>query len=269
MEHTNAYLLKNKPLPKGAEELVSEMTANGEKILFVIVGDLSRNGKYAESALIVSRERVTVFDGGGGSESFRFSELSEVRSKRMYGNATLSARIPERGRVVLFRYTYAVAALCDAAALFINHINAGDNFDDEMSVMEVVFERALSVCPKCGRALLHPGAECIMCRSKVKVVERLISYISPEKGKIAFCIILSLIATAMAIVPPTVTGFIVDAVFPGGSGASEIAPLNMLADMLGNDPARLLPAMIILLLVTYILQYGIGIIRSYTFREVA
>ena len=268
MENSGAYLLKNKPLPKGAEELVSEMTANGEKILFVIVGDLSRNGKYAESALIVSRERVTVFDGGGGSESFRFSELSEVRSKRMYGNATLSARIEGRGRVVFFRYTYAVAALCDAAALFIEHINAGESLDDETSVMEVVFERALSVCPKCGRALLHPGAECIMCRSKVKIVERLASYMSPEKGKIVFCIILSLITTAMAIIPPTITGFIVDVVFPGGSGESGIASLNALRDLFGGDSARLLPAMIILLLITYIIQYGIGIIRSYSFRQI-
>lgn len=268
MENSGAYLLKNKPLPSGAEELVSEMTANGEKILFVIVGDLSRNGKYAESALIVSRERVTVFDGGGGSESFRFSELSEVRSKRMYGNATLSARIEGRGRVVFFRYTYAVAALCDAAALFIEHINAGESLDDETSVMEVVFERALSVCPKCGRALLHPGAECIMCRSKVKIVERLASYMSPEKGKIVFCIILSLITTAMAIIPPTITGFIVDVVFPGGSGESGIAPLNALRDLFGGDSARLLPAMIILLLITYIIQYGIGIIRSYSFRQI-
>ena len=267
MENANAYLLKNKPLPKGAAELIEKIGSKGERVLFVIVGDLLRNGKYAESALIVSRERVTVYDGGGGEE-FAFSELSEVRSKRMYGNATLSAKIPGRGRVVLFRYTYAVAALCDAAALFINHVNSGENFDDEMSVMEVVFERALSVCPKCGRALLHPGAECIMCRSKVKIIERLASYMSPEKGKIAFCVILSLITTAMAIVPPTVTGFIVDVVFPGGSGTSEIAPLNMLSDVLGGDPTRLLPAMIILLLITYILQYGIGIVRAYTFRQV-
>ena len=267
MENAKPYLLKNKPLPKGAEEIVAMMHQNGETADFAIVGDLSRNGRYFESALIVSNGKITVYDSMG-TESFLFSDLKDVKSKRMYGNATLSANVEGRGRVVLFRYTYAVAVLCDAAALFIEHINAGENFHDEMSVMEVVFERALSVCPKCGRALLHPGAECIMCRSKVKIVKRLASYMLPEKWKIVFCIALSLITTAMAIIPPTVTGFIVDEVFTGGAGNSTIAPLNAISALLDGDAARLLPVMILLLLITYILQYGIGIVRSYTFRQV-
>ena len=50
MEQADIYILKNKPLPEGAVPLVKEITDRGERVLFVIVGDLSLSGKYAETA---------------------------------------------------------------------------------------------------------------------------------------------------------------------------------------------------------------------------
>lgn len=203
----NEYILKNKPLPKKAENAVDELIKNGEEILFIIVGDLNLSGRYEETALVFTRERVVAV--GGEKEDTRqyaFSELKDVRSKRMYGNAALSAIMPDGQREVFFRYTYSVAALCDASALFINHINDGADFMAENAVMHVTFEKALSVCPKCGRNLLHPGAECIKCRSKLKVVKRFLGYITPEVPRLSVSVILSLITTAMALVPPTITG---------------------------------------------------------------
>ncbi len=267
MDGKNAGLLINRPLPAGAEAVTERMKADGERPLFAIVGDLARDGKYAESAIILSDKSLFIFERGE-IERLEFSALNGLRSKRMYGNAALTAAADD-GRVrVLFRYTYSVAALCDAAAMFINHINEGAPLDDELSVIEVVFERALSVCPKCGRTLLHPGAECIMCRSKMKIAKRLLGYMAPEKWNILLGIILAMITTAMAIVPPTITGFIVDAVFPGGSGSSSVAPLDLIGSLFEGDPSGLLLVMIILLFVTYIFQYSIGIVRAYIFRRV-
>ena len=135
-------------------------------------------------------------------------------------------------RVVFFRYTYAVAALCDAAALYINHINDGADKLEELAIMEITFERALSVCPKCGRSLLHPGAECIMCRSKLKIVKQLSKYIKPQMKIIIVCIILSLITTAVSLIPPTITGFIVDVVF--NQGKTNIPLLGSIATLFGE-----------------------------------
>ena len=263
------FILKNKPLPKATEPIIEKMTASGQHILFVIVGDLSLKGKYSETALIFTETDVTTFDVSvGEAKTIPYSDMKEVQSKRMYGNATLSAIMPNGKREIFFRYTYAVAALCDAAALFISHINEGAEMNEEIAVMTVTFERALSVCPKCGRTLLHPGAECIMCRSKMKIVKQLSKYVKPQSKLIIICIILSLITTAMSLIPPTITGFIVDVVFPGGNGNSNITILNKIADYLGSDSGKLLLTMISLLLATYIFQYGIGIIRAYLMRTV-
>ena len=266
---TNGFIIKNKPIPKNAEAIIKSLIDNGETVQFVIVGDLSLSGRYDETALIFTDTVAVYFNGSPGEEKrYRYCDMKEVESKRMYGNATLSAVMPNGKREVFFRYTYSVASLCDAAALFINHMNGGADKNEELAIMAVTFERALSVCPKCGRTLLHPGAECIMCRSKIKIVKQFSKYIRPQLKTIIVCIILSLITTAMSLIPPTITGFIVDVVFPGGGGHSNVGILNAIAERIGEDTERLLLSMIACLLFTYIFQYGIGIMRAYLMRTV-
>ena len=262
-------ILKNKAIPDGATALVETIEQCGRDILFAIVGDLKRNGRYSDTALFFLKDSLFIYDGTPGEyEEIPFSDMTDTVSKRMYGNATLSAVMPDGRRRILFRYTYAVAALCDAAALFIEHVRAGGDLNEELAIMAVTFERALSVCPKCGRTLLHPGAECIMCRSKRKIVAKFYKYIKPQMGTLIFCIFLSLFTTAMALVPPAITGFIVDNVFPSGSGQSRNAILLWLAGLVGSDASRLLLTMILCLLFTYVLQYGVGILRAYLMRTV-
>ena len=261
-------ILTNKPLPEGAAAIAEEILASGEEILFAIVGDLNLKGKYDETALIFTSTYLISYNGKSDDhEKLTFSDMSDVTSKRMYGNATLSAVMPDGHRRVFFRYTYSVSALCDAAALFIAHARDGENILSETAIMAVTFERALSVCPKCGRTLLHPGAECIMCRSKIKIVKQLSKYVMPQIKLIIFCICLSLITTAMALIPPTITGFIVDSVFTEG-GKSSVGILNSIASALGGNNSKILTTMILLLLGTYVIQYGIGLVRSYYFKLV-
>ncbi len=258
-------LLKNRELPSGAEALAKRMSEDGEKLLFVIVGDLSLKGKYEQTALLFTEDSVVCYDGVPGEERrYFYSELRCVKAKRMYGNAVLSAVMQNGKREVFFRYTYSVAALCDAAALYINEINGGADKNEEYAIMAMTFEKAQSVCPKCGRRLLHPGAECISCRSKLKLVKKLSKYIKPEIKTIIICIILSLVTTALSLVPPTITGFIVDVVFNGKS--TNIPLLTKIATLFGESATRMLFTMISCLLFTYIFQYGIGIMRSYLMR---
>ena len=262
------FILKNREIPTSVEPIIDSLSTEGDNVLFVIVGDLSLKGKYAESALIFAEKSVVSYNGEpGGEKRYFYADMKDVVAKRMYGNATLSAVMPNGKREVFFRYTYAVAALCDAAALYINHIN-DENSDkqEELAIMAITFERALSVCPKCGRTLLHPGAECIMCRSKLKIVKQFAKYITPQTKTIIVCIFLSLITTAMSLIPPTITGFIVDVVF--NQGKTNIPILSTIATIFGETAGRMLFTMIGCLLFTYIFQYGIGIMRAYLMRTV-
>ena len=262
------HILKNKALPKNAEQVLEKLKSEKEEILFVIVGDLNLSGSYEETALIFLRNSLVALNGEDREEKYDYSELKEVTSKRMYGNSVLSAIMPNGKREIFFRYTYSASALCDAAAMFINHLNDGENFHDEYAVIQAQYERALSVCPKCGRTLLHPGAPCAKCRSKLKVLKIFGKYLSAQTRPLIISIILSLITTIMAILPPTITGFIVDTVF-SKNPSSNLSILNNIAGAVNYNAHKLLLIMISLLLSVYILQYGIGIIRSYMMRNLA
>ena len=99
-------IYKNKPIPKGAEEILEKMIEEREMVLFAIVGDLSKVGRYCETALFFTDKRVVVYDGvPGESKSYLFSDMQDVEAKRMYGNATLSAVMPNGNREIFFRYT--------------------------------------------------------------------------------------------------------------------------------------------------------------------
>ncbi len=263
------HITKNKALPQGAEGVVRSLEERGERVLFAIVGDLCKNGRYCDTVLLFTKDKLVAFDGAPEkTKEYLFSDIKNVEAKRMYGNATLSAEMPDGGREILFRYTYSIAALCDAAALFINHIRDGANIHDECAIMGVVFERALSVCPKCGRTLLNSGAECIMCRSKKKIVKKLSVYVMPQIKTIILCIILSLFTTALALIPPIITGFIVDEVFPTGAG-STFAPLIALKRAVGADrPERLLLILILSLFGFNLIQHIVGTVRQYLMRTV-
>ena len=266
--YDNNYILKNKALLPYTNTVADEISISGDKVLFIIVGDLNLKGKYEDTSLIFTKNYlVHCNEKLQTTEKFFFADMKEVESKRMYGNATLSAIMPDGKRKVFFRYTYTVAALCDAAALFINHINENMDFSEEYAIMQLTFERALNVCPKCGRNLLHPGAECIKCRSKFKVMKQFAGYITPQTKTIIISILLSLITTAMSLIPPTITGFIVDVVF-NGKPTSNVAILDKFAEMIGPDVGRLLFSMMACLLFTYILQFGMGIVRAYLMRVI-
>ncbi len=267
MEKTLEGLMKNSPLPKNTAAVAERLSAEGEELLFAIVGELSLGAGYGESALLFAKEYFLVCDGENTKKYF-YRDMIGVRAKRMYGSAALSYLDSEGKREIFFRYTYGISSLCDAAVRFITHMRDGGELEAGLSVIEVAFMRVLSVCPRCGRTLLYPGAECIMCRSKLKIAKSFFGYMRPYLGLIIFCICLSLLTTAMALVPPAITGYIVDVVFPGGKGESGVYILNAVKELFNFDSSGTLLLMIILLLSAYVLQYGVGIVRANLFRQV-
>ena len=105
-------ILKNKKIPADAVPIAEQLTGNGERVLFAIVGDLSLKGKYADTVVFFTEKALVAYDGvPGESARYEYADMADVVSKRMYGNATLSAKMKDGKRKVFFRYTYAVAAL--------------------------------------------------------------------------------------------------------------------------------------------------------------
>ncbi|MEE1064781.1 MAG: ABC transporter ATP-binding protein [Acutalibacteraceae bacterium] len=240
--------ISNSPVPeKFRDKLLS--VVKSEDILFAVVGDLNLDGKYAESLAVFLKDRVITFDECLDSEYkvTKYADIEKAKIKRLYGNAIFKIKFKNGRYEALLRFSYAAAEVADAGANFINVTNQDGYKQDELEVVKAVYNKQRSFCPKCGRKLPKPNAECINCESKGKIISKFAKYISPEKGSLVFCMILSVITTAMSLVPPYITKTLVDSVIPehNRNGLLQI---------------------ILLLVAVYVIQYAVNGLRSYKLR---
>ena len=247
------YLI-NRDMPEKLQAQLDVQKADDEKILFVIVGDLNFEGKYGDSAFVATDKRIIVISEDK-VRAYGYSEISSIRSKRMYGNACLYINGKGIKDKRIFRYTYSVASLCDMAVQFVTNIIEGKSLEEEMEVVDATYGKLNRVCPKCGRTLIREGADCIHCQSKTKVVSKLVKYVKPELGSLLICILISGLTTALSLIPPYMTGNIVDNILP----------------LAGSETERgltLLGIVVLGLLGTYILQYTLSATRSFLSKRV-
>lgn len=220
-----------------------------EKPLFSVVGDLALKGKYSESAVCVFQDKIYAFDKKFKEKyiSVEFKDIKKTKVKRMYGNAMLYADMLNGKRIRLMRFTFASANAADAASDFINAVIKDGYSYDLVYAVENTFDKQRMFCPKCGRKLPSRDAECINCKGKGKMFSKFAKYALPYKVQLIICMVLSVFTTGMSLVPPYITGIMVDDVLPSGK-------MNMLIRM------------ILVLLGVYLLQYSVSAYRAYLLR---
>lgn len=238
----------NRKIPDDIRERTQKLLGKDETPLFALIGDLTLKGRYGLSAMVVTNRRVFAFDEShpGGELVLEIADVIEAKVKRMYGNAQFRVELAD-GKINLFRFTYSIAALADAAAVFLEEVAKGASPKQEMEGVEATFEKMRSFCPKCGRSLSRPGAECINCASKGKLIKKLYVYIAPERNRLLFCLALSIITTSMALAPPYITKLLVD-------------------DIIENLNYQKLATAVGVLLGIYVVQYVIGAWRGHLMR---
>ncbi len=234
----------NKPVPKCYEGFVDNISEDDN--LFFIVGDLHLDQQYGESLLVIGKSSLRAYDD---NDQFliEYADIEEAFVKRMYGSAYFSVKLKNGHKQKLMRFTYAVASICEAAAEFVNAVNEKGYEDDLLHSIDNAFSSMRSFCPKCGRKLSSPDADCLNCKGKGKMFSKFAKYASPHKKNLLICMLLSVFTTAASLVPPYITGHMVDKVLPSG------------------DKKRLIQ-MIIVLLAVFIVQYTITAFRSYLLR---
>ena len=240
-------VLSNIRCPECFESKLSDLSKNNE-ILFTVVGDLSPERKYGSSMVGFGKESLWVFNGDGEPVRYDYSDVKEAEVKRMYGNAVFSLIDNNNKRNKLIRFTYASASPADAAADFVNAVLKDGYSDSLIYAVENTFNRLRAFCPKCGRKLPTPTSECLNCKGKGKMFSKFAKYALPFKKGLFVCLLLSVFTTAASLIPPYITGYMVDKVLP-------------------QKDRSLLIKMILLLLVIYVLQYTVTAFRSYLLRR--
>ncbi len=207
----------NVRLQEGKAERLLAHHKKDEPILFAIVGEIARNSGYRDTALAVTARALFTVDleTGERDEVIPFAEVERIFTKRMYGNGMLRVKKTDGETLDVFRFTFTVAGLCDAAIAFVTAVRDGADPTHEMDAIEGAFDKLLAVCPKCGRTLSAPGVPCLGCMQKGKLLRWLGGYLKPETGILIISVILSVITTAIALLPPLLTKTLVDDIIPG------------------------------------------------------
>ncbi len=247
-QDTTRYLC-NRVLTEDERITVEKVVVSNEKLLFVMTADLNGASRYALNYLSVSEAAAYSVDENGSSIRIPFSDIKQCRVKRNYGNAVLVITKNDGTTTNFLRFSYKSASLFDAAAQFITQMSEDENADVAVAidVVDAVIERQNHFCPKCGRSLVRPGADCIYCQSKNKLIKKISKYVLPHKYTLLVCLFLSGLTTAMAMIPPYMTGHLVDKVLPGGDKDA-------------------LTGVVLTLIFAYLIQYGVGMVRSYMLR---
>ena len=238
----------NKTFPPSLTE-TRDRVLGDEAPLFTVVGDLDMDRRYGDGAICFFEDRLTAFGNwlGDGAKTVAYADLAKVSVKRMYGNAYFAAEYTDGAKEKLMRFTFFSADVADAAADFVNGVIENGFSQELLYAVENTFLSMRSFCPKCGRKLPSPDAECLNCTGKKKMFSKFAAYALPYKKALLTCMLLSVFTTVAALAPPYVTGYMVDSVLP-------------------NKDSAMLWKMIALLLGVYVLQYAVSGVRGYLLR---
>lgn len=236
--------LKNKQIPDKLYSYLTQVILPDEEAKIILIGDLLLDATYGDTALVVTDRRVFCMTEASSDEAFSLplSELRRVKVNRLYGNAVL--RLNHRNA---FRCTFVSVVILEAVEAYLRALIEGNDPNEALEIVRTALDKERAVCPKCGRVLLRPGAECVNCMSKGHLLKRLWEYMKPKKKMLLLCIFLSMFTTAMSLVPPYITKNLVDDVIP-------------------NRDYHALIVLVVILLCVYLLQNVSGIFRLYYMR---
>ncbi len=213
---TTENILLNAVLSDTEKEELGKIETQGHPWLFAVIGGITIESEFCRSALLVSDTDITTYEFETHREGQRvkLSDVESAANKRMYGNAILRLHMKDGNIVNIFRYTFSVNSLCEGAASFVNSVIAGTDTEEALDAVRAVYEKQLSVCPKCGRTLTSPGAECIHCANKKTVARKLVKYIAPEWKILILSVVFSVATTALALIPPSLNRDLIDTILP-------------------------------------------------------
>lgn len=266
-------ILVNKKLTDAELERIGSFGSEEFPIVFAIVGDVSGEGQYSRSVFAATENELFVFDLDRDDPpySLRFSDIQKIFTKRMYGNAFIRVILKGEDKPRnIFRYTLSIAQLCDSAILFVKNIIGGADPAEQAEIIAATYEKQLSVCPKCGRTLSAPGVKCINCEGKRKVISRLAVYMKPEMKTLIFSVIISVVTTSLALIPPYLTKTLVDNILKQGNTADTVISLSDILEMPIGATLTAQQSLIligILLALILIVRHALSAVRGYYLRR--
>jgi ATP-binding cassette, subfamily B, bacterial len=188
------------------EPIPPEVGDESEELVLEFAADLAPDLQFGERRVEVTNHRVRVLTGANGSttelENILLKEIKGARTEPLVGGGRLEVTVD--GRVIpLVEYTAARSAHFSEIARGIEQLAKGEP-------LSIKREQDRTRCAKCNRLLPEKNGLCPACLSRGKVMLRIAGYLVPYKLATAAMVALTLVGALVQLVPPYVTGRIID-----------------------------------------------------------
>src|SRR5216683_1289311 len=200
---SSAQKIKFEELPY-AKALRQRLMA-GETELAAVCSDLSADGSFRERWVILTDKRVLVLPSagdGGGFES-PLGEIKSVQVKSLVGGGRLEIN-RELPPAIRLPYTASESRHFIEFARAVEDARAGKRIETK--------PRERLRCERCGRLLPDRDGICPACLRKWHTFRKVAGYLGPHRKAVAMLVFASVLISAAALLPPVVTGRIVDQV---------------------------------------------------------
>jgi len=191
-------------LPASVSEMLGRKGLNDEPALLHVATDLLPNRQFGRQWVVVTEKRLIVVqhDDDGDIVVVPMDEMAGVRTEEEVGGGFLAVDRHKQGPL-LVPYTQSLTPKFAEVAEGIRQLSEGRN----LSLPEEV-ERVR--CDACGRLLPEKNGICAACIRKLHTLRRLLRYLAAQPWRLASVVILTLVSTALELLPPRITQHIID-----------------------------------------------------------
>ena len=223
----------NKQIPDETKKVIDGLLSKDEQLESVVITDVDLDGNFSGNFFFITDKRLVSVDQTRQTVIYPLSGIGKLSVKRMYGNVLIG--ICREGEIEYFnRGTFALSDSFDAVALYINSLcNPEKNKEDLLKQLGDTLKKHLIYCPKCGARLVSEGATCLKCADKKAVYKRILTYVKPQLSLLIISLVLAVITTAVALVPPLLTKELVDNTLTGVEASTQASKLSSLFGIVG------------------------------------
>jgi len=212
--------------------------AGDDEPLIELVADFDQNGVFGARLLRISATSVRVTEEDGRvSLEIPIAEIKSARNEPLIGGGRLEVTFKSGAMVPVVTYSMNEAAKFSEAARGLEQLAEG-------KPLSINLTKEKTRCVKCGRLLPEKDGICPACMNRNRTLLRVAGYLKPYRAQSVALAVLTIVTTAINLVPPYLQGTLVDKV---------LSP---------HHDLRLLPALMAVWLVVLAVGVALQVVNS-------
>lgn len=175
-----------------------------EDHLVCMESDMTQDGKFGPSWLVITRTKVIVFEGAQEPVVLSLNDIDAIEVDELFSAGRLVAKMQDKGAIALISYSRNLVPEFAAAARIIDQLVEG---------REVVYpELEGAAVSESGVPLPRRGGHSPMDVPRWEILGRLTEFLIPYKGKVIALMVLIFISVLAQMATPLLTKYIVDGI---------------------------------------------------------